>query len=371
MAYTKPERLTLSEALKDFGWFSIVFAVTVSGPSVLSLLQSVFVDHRLVDALQWIVDGYHRLVAVIGAIFEPIVLPFVEWINRLLDVELHLQEYWKALFVLEMVFVVGVARTAWRNGQRLVTLAYGLTCGMGALIGAVASGLVEADGAWGAQGLIAMLPITSLALAVAVSSMFLRAVNGDNAASQDLLAFGMATASLVTVSLFLLLLWPQIAGGLRALGVVLLLILLLICWAILFVARQLAGTVSRCILFGTLAFVLAAAGYFVPQIGTGAGILATGVMILALGVTFLSWGMADAWEIEDMDRSVRVMTMYYGYAGEWRYESTSAAIDLFPMIGQEKVALAFSRLGLTLLGGFATAGAILAADASLRLLAQR
>jgi hypothetical protein len=44
----KPERLTLGEALKDFGFFSMLFAVTVSGPSVLSPLQAVFVDHKLV-----------------------------------------------------------------------------------------------------------------------------------------------------------------------------------------------------------------------------------------------------------------------------------------------------------------------------------
>jgi hypothetical protein len=54
----------LRAALRDFGWFYGLFALAVSAPSLLSLLQAIL-DHRLVDALQWIVDGYDRNAAAL------------------------------------------------------------------------------------------------------------------------------------------------------------------------------------------------------------------------------------------------------------------------------------------------------------------
>jgi hypothetical protein len=98
----KPERLTLDDALKDFGFFYALFVFLVSGPSWLSLLQMVFIEHRLVDALQWIVDGYNQIVGVLGAVIEPLLQPAINWLNGAFDWRLVLMPHWRPLALLSL-----------------------------------------------------------------------------------------------------------------------------------------------------------------------------------------------------------------------------------------------------------------------------
>jgi hypothetical protein len=113
----KPEKLTLAEALKDLGWFPLAFAVVVGGPSVLTILQELFVNHKLVPALQWIVDGYQRIMAALGAVVEPWVQPAIDWVNARFGWQLVLDPVWRPLFALTMVIAMGDARTRWRGGD--------------------------------------------------------------------------------------------------------------------------------------------------------------------------------------------------------------------------------------------------------------
>ncbi len=161
----KPERLTLGEALKDFGFFSMLFAVVVSGPSVLSLLQSVFVDHKLVDALQWIVDGYDRITAVLGAIAEPLVQPVIDWLNALLGWDLTVQPYWKPIFLLCMIPVVSGSRAAVRGRMLALAAMEGVAKAVAVLFGSMLAAAMPATGAWWLLGFAAATPFLAMAMA--------------------------------------------------------------------------------------------------------------------------------------------------------------------------------------------------------------
>ncbi len=260
-------RLTLGEALKDFGWFALVFTAVVGGTSVLALFETVFVEHRLIALFQWIVDGYGRVAALAGAMVEPLLAPLIDWINARLQLNLHLGAHWRPLFILGMVLVIGLARGAWRSGHRRDAVFAVVVIGVGALLGALLSGLMPLEGGWWAQGFSAGIPTLALftffGLAAALDS-------GDDA---------------------------------TPLGI-----------AIVFIAAV-----------SVVAFAFGAALSFVPGLEVGAGVVALAAIIAFFGAGFL-WNGLRANDRED------------------------------------------ARLGLTVLGGFASAALVLIADVAVKAL---
>ena len=261
-------RLSLGEALKDFGWFAILFTTVVGGTSVLALFETVFVDHKLIAVFQWIVDGYRRIASVAGAVVEPLLQPLVDAVNAQVHLNLHLDPHWRPLFILGMVFVIGLARSSWRSGDRKDAVLAVVFIGAGALVGAFVSGLMPLEGGWWAQGLSAALPTVAL-------FMF----------------FGLAT------------IFSSGPGERTPISAAALFILL----------------------SGAIAFAIGAALSFVPGLETGAGVIALATIIALFGVGFLWDGLA-------------------------KNDRGDAA------------------LGLTILGGFASAGLVLAADIALKAL---
>jgi hypothetical protein len=160
--------LTIGGAIQDLGWFSWIFALVVGGPSCLALLQAVFVDHELLAALGWIVDGYNRILDVVGGIFEPLLTSVLRAIGDLLHLSLSLQPHWKQLFVLGMIFVVSYARTAWRGRQRVSAVMVGLALTALALICAASASLAPLDN-WLTHGWAALSMTTLLAIVLAVT----------------------------------------------------------------------------------------------------------------------------------------------------------------------------------------------------------
>lgn len=226
------DRLTLRAALHDLGWFPATFAAIVGGPSVLALLQIIFVEHRLIDALQWIVDGYNDIVAVIGNALEPLLMPVIAWLNGFFDWRLVLHPHWKPFLMLVMTFVAGLARTGMSEAKPVDFIAFAAMA-VGAFLGAVAVGLVPLNAGWWAQGLAAAAP---WALVIWISGLVL----------------------------------------------------------LLFGARGSAGNALFALLFGAalaaIAFVLGAGLTFVPGIEGGAGLLASGLALIAIGVLALLAG---------------------------------------------------------------------------------
>lgn len=166
------ERLTLTEAIADLGWFSWIFAIIVAGPSVLALSQAVFINHRLSDALQWIVDGYNGIADVLGSAVEPLIRPAIDWINAQFDWSLTLQPQWRPLFVLTMIFVAGVVRSNWRNDQKTLAIKLAIALTIGALAGSLAAGVAPENKSWWIQGLMGAAAPALVIFAAAIANKF-------------------------------------------------------------------------------------------------------------------------------------------------------------------------------------------------------
>ena len=170
MSDARPEQmLNFREIRNDLGWFTALFSTVVGGPSILSLFQTVFVEQRLIDAFQWIVDGYNGITATLGAWLEPAILPIISWLNGMMAVELTLQPHWRAVFVLTSVVVIGYARRIWRDGEAVTAVLFASGVSVGALIGAIAAGLTPLAPVWWVQALIAAAPIAALCAAFIVA----------------------------------------------------------------------------------------------------------------------------------------------------------------------------------------------------------
>ena len=243
-------------ALDDLGFFYGLFTLIVSGPSIVSLLQTIFIDHRLVDALQWIVDGYNDIAAALGRVCEPLLAPLIAWINDLFALDLSLQPHWRPLFILLLMFALGVARAAWSDGLQLRAIAIALIGGAGALAGAVIAGLLPLSGGWLMQAIIAGAPVLVLGLFAAAPT--------------------------------LLMLDPNRSSEPREVSDAVLFPVLIFCVAA--VAAMVGGMLTKAVPLG--------AGI----LGLGAAILLIGLMIMLAGLTLLAGG--------DDSRGARGVTRY-------------------------------------------------------------
>ena len=279
MARAGKARLTLPEAVEDLGYFWGLFSTLVGAPSILTIFQMIFLEHRLIPALQWVVDSWNELMALLGAAVEPLLQPLVDWINAQFDWSLALDPVWRPLFALGIVFAMASFRGAWPGAKsahivRAIVMSaffFGVT-GLCALVGAVAASLVPNQSVWWAQGLIAATP----------TAMFV---------------FGAGLG--LTGAVALVSKWGAAMGT----------------FAVFCVAS---------LVFGLIAFTVAAALSLIPAVAHGAGLLGLGGLVMAMGLIAMRGGLR---------RSVLVMT----------------------------------RVGLITLGGFLAAGLILTADLILKM----
>lgn len=220
-----PETLAARDALDDLGWFWGLFTSLVNAPSILSLVQMVFIEHRLVDALQWIVDGYNDITRQILAWCEPILRPVLDWINGAFGWDLEIHPHWIPFFLLTLTIVVGWLRHLWviatGKGQR--TIAAAIAGGaIGAFFGALASGLLPLDAPWWGQGVAAAAPAALMMLSIAIVT--------------------------------------NIPG-----------------------TRAFADTMLGCVVLTSIAFGLGVGVSFIPGVTRGAGLIAIGLSIIAVG----------------------------------------------------------------------------------------
>lgn len=169
MNSANPTHVTLREAVSDLGWFWLVFTTLVGGPSLLALFQMVFVDHRLIEALQWIVDGYNDILAVLGGAIEPYLRRLLDEIARLFSWEIDLHSHWRPLMVLAVLFPSSVCRSFWKLGKYGAAVGAGLILGAGALIGSVAAGAVALDGTFLSLALTGAIPTATLVFATGIA----------------------------------------------------------------------------------------------------------------------------------------------------------------------------------------------------------
>lgn len=189
------QRLSLKEAIDDFGWLPLTLLSIGGAISLIDIVELVRDGLTLITPFEVVLKGYRRVPEAIGALVEPYIQPFIEWLSAAFDWELHLQPFWRSLFVLGMVVVLGLARAQWRSGQWGQAILCMIVMGLGALAGAVAAGLSPPSGDWWAQGLVTATPLALLGfVAGAGLSLFL----GDGA---GLMALGVLIAVLGAIVL--------------------------------------------------------------------------------------------------------------------------------------------------------------------------
>lgn len=212
-AFAGAPRLTLRGAIADLGWPWLVFATVVGAPSILALLQMVFVEHRLSDALQWIVDGYNDIVAVIAAALEPMLLPAIAWLNDVFDWRLSLQPHWQPLFMLAMVRIGANARLDLQPPFRPYDALFSLpVVAFATLAGVVLAGCISIEGSWQAQAAITAIPMGVMSFAMSFMGATSELVHQGRVSGR----FG---ASLLDAFVFTLIAWLLGAGLTFAPGV--------------------------------------------------------------------------------------------------------------------------------------------------------
>lgn len=167
------QRITLFQAIRALGWLPALFTTVVGAPSVLAILEMTIDGFRLSSAFQWIVDGYHRLTAIMSRLVEPLVAPAIEWLSNWIKVELTLHEHWRPIFLIGLLVATGFMRNEWIKGRRINTFIAGGVMAFGILFGSIVAGLVPLNGGWWAQGLIAALPIVGLWLMIGIGGFFM------------------------------------------------------------------------------------------------------------------------------------------------------------------------------------------------------
>lgn len=230
------EKLKHWAALKELGWLPFLL-MGVGGLSVIDILETaVFGDLGLITPFQIVLDGYHRITSLIGALSEPMVQPAIDWLNVRFDWCLKLQLFWRSLFLLAMVFVLGAARAnSYEDNWRKAVLIL-IVGGFGAITGAAIAGLLPPTGGWWAQGLTAAAPLALMVFASGIA---------------DAMAMLFAWSSK------------------RSVG------------------RQLEGSFYAVIFLGSLAFLGGAGLSFVPGLSEIAGLTTLSAVIAGLGALFL------------------------------------------------------------------------------------
>ena len=156
-------------------WF---FAAVIGAPSILSLIQVVFIDFTLTDLIQWLLDGYNDLLSVLSILLTPLGRLLIDFIGGLVDVPIELAQHWQPLFVLLAIFISSNTRALFDDGYPKPALIFIMFMVPAALIGAWLAGAVPADSPWWLQGLAVGLPVmllfTGMFLSYAVSSFALK-----------------------------------------------------------------------------------------------------------------------------------------------------------------------------------------------------
>lgn len=229
-AATQP-RLTLWTALKEVGWLPLLL-MGIGGLSIIDLLETaVFGELDLITPFRIVVDGYQRISALIGALAERPLAPVIAWLSELMTIDLTLQPYWRSLFLLQAIAVTPIVRSTWGAGERIDAVIAAVVMYLGCLLVSLLFGLAPSIPAWWFQGFVAAIMVLTIWL-----------------------TFGVAAA-----------LGP--AGKDEPV--------------------QVGAGIAMASFCAALTFVIAAGLAFVPQVGSGAAVMAFGLFIAAFGLLFI------------------------------------------------------------------------------------
>lgn len=254
---SQDKHLSLKEALEDFGWLPLTLLSIGGAISLIDIAELLADGLTLITPFEVVLRGYRRVTEAIGALVEPHMQPFIKWLSAAFDWELQLQPFWRSLFVLGMLFVLGIARAQWRGGQWGRAILYAIVMGLGVLAGSVAAAMLPPAGAWWVQGVMSAAPLALICIPLGIANAVLELC--------------VPPSSLAEA------------------------------W------RKFVTQFQFAAIFGALGFAAGAGLSFL--LGEGAGPMALGAAVAGIGAILLSGGLSDA----DRDLSRMGLAMLGGF----------------------------------------------------------
>lgn len=224
-------RLSLWDVASGLSWYPLLL-MGLGGLSIIDILErAVFEGLEWVTPLRVVMDGYDRLTLLAAVLLEPILAPVVRYLGARLELNLHLHEHWRPLFVFSLTYAVGVLRFS-ANLTWFPSILARAALSIVALAGATLAGLFPLTSSWWMQGSMAATPIVFV-----IGAMMW---------------------------------WPLVLADLDPTGEPLQ-------W------EQVAAAHAVPAVVGVVAFVLGAALSLVPGLASGAGFAALGLVVALLG----------------------------------------------------------------------------------------
>lgn len=108
---------------KEVGWLPFVLA-GIGGFSVLSIAEDLVFARplELVAPLQWVFEGYERVVTLVAAVVEPPARFALAEVNARLGLDLHLAPHWRSLFVLLAILGISIWRVSDKRFSSILKL---------------------------------------------------------------------------------------------------------------------------------------------------------------------------------------------------------------------------------------------------------
>lgn len=154
----KDAKYTAIDALKDLGWAPGLYAFFIGGPSVLSLMQTIFGGFELIPFLQTVVDAFDQFAAYItefvNLISEPVRVVFLKYFA----IDLYARPHWVPFFLIS----AGFLRNSGDRGRPDKTL--WIVGFLWLVMTTMWIGFMPMACTWWMQGIYASLPIGSILL---------------------------------------------------------------------------------------------------------------------------------------------------------------------------------------------------------------
>lgn len=99
-------KITLGAALAELGFIPGAFVFLAGAPSIVSILQSVFVERDLYGPFRELFSLYDGAVSTVKSLLSPVGQSIIDICKTVFEIEISLSDYWPQVWGLFLVFVI-------------------------------------------------------------------------------------------------------------------------------------------------------------------------------------------------------------------------------------------------------------------------
>lgn len=100
------QKLNLQHVLKELGVLPALYATIVGVPSIVSILQSIFIEYDFYGPFVILFKSFDDFMSLIGNLFEPLAVFISDLIAQITNFDVLVSEYWPQLWAVFLVFVI-------------------------------------------------------------------------------------------------------------------------------------------------------------------------------------------------------------------------------------------------------------------------